>query len=367
MTRYEHIQSLYSATTSDSVFFAFMRMVRMPVLREFYQHASTLQSGDNGDELSKRLIMSRAALDSFWAKVMTNDKLVSMFGISFQSLFVAGEEFAVIEIIKTCKQLSPDFGKWLVANKVLDQASGITSEVIDFFGPEKSKLRKLIVEYNRHFIEPYLSKEALSNFAEANKIVWSKLSGEHESIFFDFCDVLCWKSNDLILKQLAIDRNSYILDIGSGSGLLLDQLRARGYSKLESIDCRSREFARNKSKTYIQSFLDENAISVLAEKKKYGAIFLSWILHDWNDESAIKVLKNAKRLLEPNGRIYVLEQIQPDGQVRINSTLDALVYLHTRGQERSLKEYVYLANCAGLKLERSIINQGNRDLMVLEV
>ena len=36
---------------------------------------------------------------------------------------------------------------------------------------------------------------------------------------------------------------------------------------------------------------------------------MKWIIHDWNDDDALKILKNCRRAIRPDGRLLVVESV----------------------------------------------------------
>ncbi|CAN6459963.1 unnamed protein product [Victoria cruziana] len=83
------------------------------------------------------------------------------------------------------------------------------------------------------------------------------------------------------------------------------------------------------------------------------AIFMKWILHDWNDGYCLKMLKNCWKALPENGKAIVVEMIVPetiDNGLRTSAVfqLDILMLaLNHGGKERTEKEFEGLAKAAG--------------------
>jgi len=94
------------------------------------------------------------------------------------------------------------------------------------------------------------------------------------------------------------------------------------------------------------------------------AYVLSWILHDWDDASAVRILCNCRAVLPANGRLLVIEMILPaPGDTRTPTSaditrlvrkadLDMLVV--TGGRERTLAEYDELFAKADLQTSRIV-------------
>ncbi|BAT98185.1 hypothetical protein VIGAN_09182100 [Vigna angularis var. angularis] len=78
-----------------------------------------------------------------------------------------------------------------------------------------------------------------------------------------------------------------------------------------------------------------------------------WILHDWDDEEFVKLLKNCYKAIPSDGKVIVVDLIVP---VLPNSTViartafqtDLLMMAQTaRGKERTQNEFMELALSSG--------------------
>ncbi|XP_039143661.1 caffeic acid 3-O-methyltransferase-like [Dioscorea cayenensis subsp. rotundata] len=83
------------------------------------------------------------------------------------------------------------------------------------------------------------------------------------------------------------------------------------------------------------------------------AIFMKWILHDWDDEHCVKILKNCREALPDNGKVIVVEGVIPeipeDSDDARNGYMGDLCMLtyNVGGKERNEKEFKYLAKESG--------------------
>lgn len=98
-----------------------------------------------------------------------------------------------------------------------------------------------------------------------------------------------------------------------------------------------------------------------------GDMFAAWpfkadlyliarVLHDWDDEQAIAILKSCREAMEASSKLIVVERILPKD--RDNALLFLLSDLHMLvgpgGQERNLEEYKNLFQAAGLAYTRHV-------------
>ena len=87
------------------------------------------------------------------------------------------------------------------------------------------------------------------------------------------------------------------------------------------------------------------------------AYLLKSVLHDWDDDQAVTILDNCRRVMEPNAKLFVIERIAPQhfcdsprDQRVARSDLNMLV--STGGRERTEAQYRELLGAARLRVTR---------------
>ena len=86
-----------------------------------------------------------------------------------------------------------------------------------------------------------------------------------------------------------------------------------------------------------------------------GVYLLRRIIHDWDDNRAIAILRNCARAMAPGARVLVAETIIPQGnEPSWAKFLDLQMLVMTGGRERTAEEYRGLFAAAGLVLTRVI-------------
>src|SRR6185312_12972073 len=82
---------------------------------------------------------------------------------------------------------------------------------------------------------------------------------------------------------------------------------------------------------------------------------LRHILHDWDDEHAIAILRSCAKAMAPGGRTLVIESvIEPGNDPSPAKFLDLMMFVMNGGRERTAEEYRRLFTAAGLTLTRII-------------
>jgi hypothetical protein len=91
---------------------------------------------------------------------------------------------------------------------------------------------------------------------------------------------------------------------------------------------------------------------------------LSWIIHDWDDERGVAILRNCRRAMGEGARLLVLEEVIPPGN---EPSLGKLYDLHmlalSGGRERREDEYRALLEAADLRLARIIPTAAPRSVI----
>ncbi len=85
------------------------------------------------------------------------------------------------------------------------------------------------------------------------------------------------------------------------------------------------------------------------------AYVLKDILHDWEDEKAILILRNIRQAISGSGRLMVIERVIRTGKEYVTACLiDINMLVMSGGRERTLEEYRALLAAGGFRLSRTI-------------
>ena len=86
-----------------------------------------------------------------------------------------------------------------------------------------------------------------------------------------------------------------------------------------------------------------------------GAYIVKHIIHDWDDDSARKILAAIRRAMPKNGKLLIAEMILPGmNEPGFAKLLDIEMLLIPGGRERTVDEYRALLGSAGLELTRVV-------------
>jgi hypothetical protein len=180
------------------------------------------------------------------------------------------------------------------------------------------------------------------------------------------------RESNAVLKVYDFSAISTVVDIGGGNGsqliaLLQAHPSMRGilFDLPHVIERAKPEIAAaglaDRCELVAGSFFDDDAFSHIpldALKATNGgvvAFFMRHIIHDWEDEKALTILRNCHRAMPADGRLLVVESVIPPGNEPFaGKFLDLVMLLIPGGKERTEDEYRILFVQAGFNLSRIV-------------
>ena len=150
-----------------------------------------------------------------------------------------------------------------------------------------------------------------------------------------------------------------ILDVGGGNGSMVLAILKR-YPQLQGIvadlpyiEAQARESIQESGMAGRCRFQEADFFQGVPEGA--DAHVLKFILHDWNDEESLRLLKSCRDAIAPGGRLLVLEVVVPEGTgPDFSHVMDLNMLVMTGGMERTAKEYESLLARAGFRLTRIV-------------
>ncbi len=150
-----------------------------------------------------------------------------------------------------------------------------------------------------------------------------------------------------------------LADIAGGHGFLLSQiLKANPEMKgilfdMERVVAGAREALRafgveDRVETVSGDFFSEVPVA--------DAYIMKHIIHDWDDERAIKILQTIRRAMKDDGKLLLAEMVIPVGnEPHPGKMLDLEMLTSPGGMERNEAEYVELFERSGLRLNKVVL------------
>ncbi|GLU19192.1 hypothetical protein SLE2022_354550 [Rubroshorea leprosula] len=147
-----------------------------------------------------------------------------------------------------------------------------------------------------------------------------------------------------------------LVDVGGGVGTTLKSIVSK-YRQIKGINFDLPHVIKNGSPFPGVEFIGGDMFTKVPQGQ---TIILKWILHNWDDDHCLKLLKNCYDALPDSGKVVVMEFLAPESPVsdlidKIVFELDIRMFQSFSGaKERTKKEYEALAREAGFSALKQI-------------
>lgn len=142
-----------------------------------------------------------------------------------------------------------------------------------------------------------------------------------------------------------------IVDVGGGSGRLLEAILERAPGATGVLVETPVVAAEAKRRVGPRCEVVEG--DFLQRLPAGGDVYvLAFVLHNWDDRRAARILRNCRRAMSPGGRVLVVETLLPSSSAKLHD-LEMLVFMGG-GRERTRAEYRALFEAAGLEPGRIV-------------
>ena len=148
-----------------------------------------------------------------------------------------------------------------------------------------------------------------------------------------------------IIKTLQIQPQDTVFDAAGGNGALCELIK----DEYPNVTIILGDMPKVINEIASDKFTAQSFDLFKQWPVKVDKIILSRILHDWNDEQAIHILRQAKSSLKKNGKILILEMLLQESSCS-GSLCDLHLLAVTGGQERTHRQFELLAMSAGLRI-----------------
>jgi ubiquinone/menaquinone biosynthesis C-methylase UbiE len=163
-----------------------------------------------------------------------------------------------------------------------------------------------------------------------------------------------------LAETSVLDAASVVVDVGGGRGTFLMELLLR-HESLRGILFDKPNVVTPVSARFAQAGLSERVrleggdfhLGVPAGADCY---VVKHVLHNWDDEQALGILRHCAKAVAPAGQVLVVEGLALPGNLRDGTRLMDLemLVLTGGGRERSKPEFRRLFAAAGLRLEQTL-------------
>jgi ubiquinone/menaquinone biosynthesis C-methylase UbiE len=196
---------------------------------------------------------------------------------------------------------------------------------------------------------------AFDDFFKMDIWQYFKQNPEDGAVFNDSMSGVTGVANEAIMSVYDFSPFHKVIDIGGGhGGLITSILKKNPQSQGVLFDApQVIEGARPRLEASGVADRCETVAGNFFEAVPVGgdAYVMKWIIHDWDDEKALTILKNIRSQMQPNGRLIVVETVVPDtDEPHFSKFFDLNMLVMTGGKERTATEFRELLAAAGFKL-----------------
>ena len=185
---------------------------------------------------------------------------------------------------------------------------------------------------------------------------------DNAKIFNDAMSGMTAQANEAILSKYEFGGISTLVDVGGGHGGLITSILQRNPG-MRGIVFDSPQVIEGARAVVDASGVGDRCQLVAGnffESVPQGgdAIILKWIIHDWNDEQSVTILKNCHRALPDNSKLILVEAVVPAGnEPHFSKFIDLNMLVMTGGRERTEEEFRALYEASGFRLTRVVATE----------
>jgi hypothetical protein len=200
---------------------------------------------------------------------------------------------------------------------------------------------------------------------------WEYWAGhaEHADVFNRAMSDMTAVVEPAVLASYDFSRARTVVDVGGGKGTLMSAI-LRGYPQVNGIVLDLPHVVAEGRALIAERRLDSRCTFVAgsffdAVPRDADVYVLKWVLHDWDDERCVAILKNCREAMADGATLVVVEAVIPArNEPSFHKLMDVNMLVMTGGRERTEAEYRMLFETAGFSLDR--VTSTPAELSVLE-
>lgn len=196
--------------------------------------------------------------------------------------------------------------------------------------------------------------------------IWSRLADRPEAarLFDEAMQSLTQGVNGPLVTSYPFEQFGWIVDVGGGNGSLLLPVAQRNLAMRLTIfdlphvaDAARAHIVASGLSPRCEAVGGDAFVAVPAGADAY---VLKGVIHDWEDDDAVAILRSCRTAMHAGARLLVIERILPaqidavDARTRAKFIHDINMMVNPGGRERTEEEFRDLLAKAGLRLTRVI-------------
>lgn len=188
---------------------------------------------------------------------------------------------------------------------------------------------------------------------------------EYGQPFHEWMTALSKMSASALIANYNFSGIRRICDVGGGHGFLLQTILSR-YPDAEGILFDLPAVVAGADLGEVAGRCEITGGNFFEKVPAADVLILKSILHDWNDEQAVRILRSCAAALGPEGKILAIDMVISDNGNPIGLFYDLHMQVMMGGRERTETEFQNLFASAGLRITRIIPTGGPQFILEAE-
>ena len=189
------------------------------------------------------------------------------------------------------------------------------------------------------------------------KDIWAyfKDNPEDAAVFNNSMSGVTAAVNESLRSVYDFSKFKTVVDVGGGhGGLITEILKSNPNSKGILFD--APEVVSGAKERMATAGISDRCETIGGDFFKAvpagGDVYImKWIIHDWDDERATRILKNCRAQMEPDSRLILVDCVVPETtEPDFSKFIDLNMLVMTGGKERTEKEFRQLFEASGFRL-----------------
>ncbi len=195
------------------------------------------------------------------------------------------------------------------------------------------------------------------------KSCWQYLAEDRPdegAIFHQAMSVFSQTANAALVQAYDFSGIETLMDVGGGQGTFLLAI-LQAHPALQGVLFDQAQAVEGARELIAQAGLEKRcrvmAGDFFASLPSGGVdgCILKQVLHDWDDQRCLTILRNCRRVLEPGKKLLIAELVLPESHApAFGSFLDLELLLNMYGRVRTEKQYRSLLEQSGFMLKRIV-------------
>ena len=209
---------------------------------------------------------------------------------------------------------------------------------------------------------------AFDNFFGKDIWAYFRNNPEDATVFNNSMSGITAALNESLRSVYDFSKFNTVVDVGGGHGGLIKEI-LKSNPNAKGILFDAAEVINGSRERLAEAGLSDRCEAVAGDFFKAvpeggDAYVMKWIIHDWDDERAIKILKNCRAQMGLNSRLIIVDCVVPEtNEPHFSKFIDLNMLVMTGGKERTAKEFATLLEASGFKLLKWFRRTSRRALL----